>query len=293
MNLRDELHARGGARGAGDGLRSMATQGELGRRIARGRAVRTGAAAGGTVAALGLVTFGAAALPGMWPGQAAPAGEPSGIAVSDATSTAAPATPTPSSVASIGPVDPAQMPARDDDGYLVTRGRAWDAPALLSCGALADAAPPDGAVFTADAPTWPVPSWLETGRLYGWGDDALIGGYPIPVGPPSDGGEDSLRATLATLVTGDVNLVLTDGTGGVWGYTATWSDRSDLPHDPEGLFVELNADWSCQPDIPAEGVYEARLSYVGEDGTAHIAELSPMTVVNGVPSLPEVDAAGR
>jgi hypothetical protein len=40
-------------------------------------------------------------------------------------------------------------------------------------------------------------------------------------------------------------------------------------------------------------MYEARLAYRAGDQTTQVVELLPMTVVCGVPSLPEVDAAGR
>lgn len=294
MNLHEQLESYGSAHGDGDALRSAAVHNALGRRIRRGRAMRAGAMAGGTLAAVGLVASGAVNLPEWWPSSASPATSvPSDTTSDGSVPTSASAAPTAPTQASVGPVDPASMPAVTDDGYLVRRGRFWTTDALLACDAAAVAEPGADDAWTDDAPLWPVPAWLETGRLYGWGDDALIGGYPIPVVHTAQDGNEHIRATMTELAVGPVNLTLMDGKGEVWGYSVLWSDRDDLPHDEPGLFVELNADWECNSDLPAEGVYEARLAYERADGTAMVAEIGAVTVVSGVPSLPEVDAAGR
>src|SRR5690606_13454614 len=81
----------------------------------------------------------------------------------------------------------------------------------------------------------PVPPTIETGRLYGWGDDALIGGYPIPV---SD--ENSNEPYLAQFPDiGDATLLRRSETD-TWVFAAVWSERDDLPHDEPGWFVALS-----------------------------------------------------
>ncbi|MFW2512363.1 hypothetical protein ACNI3K_01135 [Demequina sp. SO4-13] len=131
----------------------------------------------------------------------------------------------------------------------------------------------------------PVPSTIETGRLYGYGDDALVGGYPIPVGG-ADGEADPVERMTDV---GDTRLLLR-GVDGTWVFDARWSERDDLPHDEPGWFVELNQVWDCgNPDLIAEGEYSASL-VVPEMGDVY--DLTPITVVNGVPSIPEIDEQG-
>jgi len=242
---------------------------------------------------VGALTVGAVMMPRLDWGVSSPGASPSlsGAPTAVATDSVAPsssASPDPTAAA----VDPRDMPVVTDGDYLVQRGRSWSVDPALTCAVLAEAQPPADAVFTFDAPQWPIPSWLETGRLYGWGDDVLVGGYPVPVVLSSQTESGFVRAAMTTLVTGEVGLLLQGADGQVWGYSVMWSDREDLAHDAPGLFVELNANWDCNSTIPAAGVYDARLSYVREDGVSMVAELSAITVVDGVPSLPEVDAKG-
>ncbi|MFW7413898.1 hypothetical protein [Demequina sp. SO4-18] len=133
----------------------------------------------------------------------------------------------------------------------------------------------------------PIPSWIETGRLYGYGDDALVGGYPIPLGPDAVGPADAI-------VAGEARLILTGDAGDTWVFDARWSERDDLPHDEPGWFVELGQVWDCgSPDLIESGEYEARLLYEGSgEEPPFTAVLKPITIVNGVPSLPEIDAQG-
>lgn len=157
----------------------------------------------------------------------------------------------------------------------------------LECAALLD--DPDFVTGTGDAGdvvgSIPVPRTLETGRLYGYGDDALVGGYPIPVGR-ADGDPDSVERMTGV---GDMRLLLR-GVDGTWVFNARWSERDDLPHDEPGWFVELNQVWDCgSPDLVPEGEYSASL-VVPEMGDVY--DLTAITVVSGVPSIPEIDAQG-
>ncbi|WP_144018441.1 hypothetical protein [Demequina sp. NBRC 110051] len=150
----------------------------------------------------------------------------------------------------------------------------------------AEATADDGVGDTSTGAFAPIPSTVETGRLYGYGDDALVGGYPAPLGPD---------ATFAVEEFGrePARLVLSSGEDR-WVFDAAWSERDDLPHDDAGWFVALSQVWDCgSPDLIPEGDYEARLIYSDADGDqAGTAVLSDIAVVEGVPSLPEIDSAG-
>ena len=295
MDLHEEFEgfASASARESGSRLRGADVRARLDARVARGRRVHNAKVGLGAVAAVGAFAVGAVMAPRLDWGVSSPGAAPSptGTPTAVATNSVAPSTsasPDPTAAA----VDPRDMPVVTEGDYLVQRGRSWSVDSALTCAVLADAQPPADAVFTLDAPQWPIPSWLETGRLYGWGDDVLVGGYPTPVVLSSQAESGSIRAAMTTLVAGEVDLSLRGADGQVWGYSVMWSDREDLPHDAPGLFVELNADWGCNSTIPAAGVYDARLSYVREDGAFMVAELSQITVVRGVPSLPDVNAQG-
>lgn len=73
----------------------------------------------------------------------------------------------------------------------------------------------------------------------------------------------------------------------------SWSERSDLAHDAPGVFVTVAPDPDCTGGHLPYGTYDARLSYTAGDGSTRVVTLDPITVAVGVPSLPEVDAAGR
>ncbi|WP_062136419.1 hypothetical protein [Demequina aestuarii] len=183
-------------------------------------------------------------------------------------------------------------PEVDDSGLL---GNTWGDDALASVievrewnGGLECAALSDDQAFvtgTGDAGdvvgSIPVPSTIETGRLYGYGDDALVGGYPIPV----NGSEDGTGPISRMVEVGDMRLVLR-GVDGMWVFDARWSERDDLPHDEPGWFVELSPVWDCSsPGVVEPGEYSASL-VVPEKGDVY--DLTSITVVDGVPSIPEL-----
>ncbi|WP_084039196.1 hypothetical protein [Demequina sp. NBRC 110053] len=173
-----------------------------------------------------------------------------------------------------------ELPALGEEGYLTQAlgARPWTGG--LGCSAVLDGTAGPG----SDGETLydvVIPSWLETGRLYGYGNDALVGGYPIPVMPGMSG-------ELARTDPDEARLVLRDGVG-AWVFSVAWSERDDLPHDPEALFVELNQIWDCgSGDLIEPGSYAATLIRPGADGLEAL-DLTPITVVDGVPSIPELD----
>ncbi len=180
--------------------------------------------------------------------------------------------------------DPGNFPGVEADDYLaeVMAVREWSGG--LGCEAVLDGVgegADQGAVVQEPAPVPPVPSWIETGRLYGWGDDVLVGGYPIPLPSSDDGWTDPAAAQLVLSANGDY-----------WLFDARWVERDDLAHDEPGWFVELNQVEDCgHSAMIGRGTYTAQLIYDTAEGGL-IADLSPVTVVRGVPSVPEVDAQG-
>ena len=181
------------------------------------------------------------------------------------------------------PIPVGELPARGDDDYRAGVLAERQLPvAVPTCAALLadqDYVTPTGGGDVIEARV-AVPTWIETGRLYGYGDDALVGGYPIPVGDAPEG-YDADAASGHLVVHGyDVT----------WVFEATWSERDDLPHDDAGLFVELNQVWDCgSPDVIEPGVYYATLVMPGADGAVAM-DLMPLVVVGGVPSIPELEA---
>ncbi|WP_084079225.1 hypothetical protein [Demequina sp. NBRC 110057] len=132
----------------------------------------------------------------------------------------------------------------------------------------------------------PLPIELETGRLYGYGDDALVGGYPIPVsgGGVSDAWYSAFQGLEATVL-----LRPASPAPGVWVFDAEWTYRDDLPHDDAGWFVSLSQVWDCgEPDLMEPGRYNATL-VLSDAENAQALDLTPVTVVGGVPSIPEVE----
>lgn len=180
-------------------------------------------------------------------------------------------------------------PGVGTEGYLASHNMAVQVGDFSCTGTLhvKDVGDPDATGGELGSLPVPIPSWIETGRLYGYGDDALVGGYPIPLGPDAVGPADQIPA-------GQARLLLTGDSGDTWVFDVAWSERDDLPHDAPGWFVELGQVWDCGvPDPIAPGDYEARLLYAG-DGTEppFTAVLKPITIVDGVPSIPEIDAQG-
>lgn len=265
-----EAAARKDARRAAERLRSHEARQRLAARVRRGRMVRVAGIGAGSVAALALVATAAIAVPrisgGLQPG-----------------STAAPATPSPSAT-SAPAVDVGPAPAAV--GGLVTLGSEWKASGATACIALA-AQPDDVTRPDLPAPV-PIPSTLETGRLYGWGDDVLVGGYPHPV-PTELIGPVEIEAAPGETVT----LQLTRADGDVWTFGLEFAQRDDLPHDAPGLFVSLSPVYDCSADgVIPPGVYQARMAHLDAVGSGMVAQVSDITVVEGVPSLPEVHAKG-
>jgi hypothetical protein len=121
----------------------------------------------------------------------------------------------------------------------------------------------------------------------------LVGGTAAPLAAVGQADFEAVQVLASDFSAGPGELVLTGADGVHWGFTVTWEERDDLPHDAPGVFAVLTPNYECNDGAPSEGVYEARLAYRAGDQTTQVVELLPMTVVSGVPSLPEVDAAGR
>lgn len=291
-----ERHATAVSGGAGSRLQGADVRARLDARVARARRVENVKVGAGVVAAVGAFGLGAVFAPRLWE-NAAPAGDiPTGPPSASATATDAPAPSEsvgPSPTVSPTPVDPAAMPSLGGEGYLAGGVTVWDVAGPLTCDALAASAPEDGVGFDVSGQRVPLPAWLETGRLYGWGDDVLVGGTPAPLGAVGQADYEAVQVLASDFSAGPGELVLTGADGTVWGFAVTWEERDDLPHDAPGVFAGISPDFECNSGVIPEGVYEARMAFKAGDQTTQVVQLEPMTVVGGVPSLPEVDAAGR
>lgn len=302
MDLHDEFErfSHNRATESGMRLRDAGVRSRLEARVTRGRRVQNAKVGVGTVAAIGAMTAGAVMGPrlGLW--TSSPAGNPSPsdgptVATSPTESQATSSAPAPSaSVPADGiPVDAGAMPALGTRDHLASAFKVWTAPGPLACAALASSEPEGGVGEEVAGEAVPLPAWIETGRLYGWGDDVLVGGYPLPLAATGQPDFDTVQALVSDFSTGPAELVLTRPDGTLSGFAVTWSERDDLPHDAPGLYVTLSANYDCNDGVPVEGLYDARLSFEAADGTTQVVSLASITVVDGVPSLPEVDAAGR
>jgi len=264
-----DVVAHHGGRGVAERLRSPEARERLARRVRRGRMVRDVSVGAGSVAAVTLVAAAAIAMSrvgGIQP--AATSGAPS-----------VPAT------ASPGPVF-ALEPAPEPTAGVVTQGSEWILAGDPTCEAFA--AQPESWTRPEIAPPMPIPSILETGRLYGWGDDVLVGGYPQPVPLDALGPVEVDSSEQTTIM---VHLKAADGR--VWVFSLELSMRDDLPHDAPGLFASLSPLYECSADGPIPpGRYEARVGFSNGAGSSVIVQVSDITVVEGVPSVPEVHAQG-
>lgn len=296
MNLHDEMEAYS-RQATGSRLRSSEVRGELGARVRRGRAVRSGTLAGGGLAlglavawgALQVTQFGPEEVSPLAPGTPAPTPSPSAFQEPSVSPEAAEASPSPSpwvaaDGSSVGPGDP---------GYLARAQGSRLSESLPGCAA-------EGLIGShvefddgADQEL-PVPTWLETGRLYGYGDDALIGGYPTPLGTDLNADPGGMEAWVSAVDGEPARLVLV----GPWlvadpityEFTAEWSYRDDLPHDAPGWFVSLSQAWDCGSGaIVPPGSYSALLAVTTDDGTTRIYDLAQIVVRPGVPSIPSLD----
>jgi len=312
MDLHEEFesYARVGAPESGARLRGADVRARLDARVVRGRRVRNAKVGAGTVAAVGAFAFGAVMVPRLDWGVSSPVGSPSlsgDLSISAAPGDDQVSSPSPSpspspSLSRPALSDPLGGPAvtvlhaLGQEGYLSSVDRIWQLTGPATCEGIA--AEPyggaDGGQPGEDSTLpVPVPSWIEDGRLYGWGDDVLVGGYPIPVASASDdhvvvGGDASVEQFGR-----DAMLVVTDRHEVSWGYTLTWSFIGDPEHDAPGTFVSMSDTYACNGDgVPAAGMYNARIGYLAADGTYEVIELAPIEVVDGVPSLPEVNAQG-
>lgn len=294
MDLHDEFDRHARERASGSRLRSADVRARLEGRVTRGRRVRGAAVGAGSVAAVGVLTVGAMMVPRLGLPGMSEVGSAADSADGPVTSSPAPEpSASASSATTPEPIDAGELPALGTDGYLVRGHAVWDAPGPLACKDLAKAKAPEDATFTVDDQQVPLPSWIETGRLYGWGDDILVSGYPIPLAASAKPHFDATQVLVSDFAGGPAELVLTSPDGTVWGFDVSWSERDDLPHDAPGAFVALSADYVCNDGAPPVGSYDARLAFTAGDGSTQVVELDPITVVDGVPSLPEVDAAGR
>ncbi len=313
MDLHEELEtfARAHTAGGGSRLRDGATRARLDARVTRGRRVQNAKMGAGVLGAAGALAAGVVAAPYLGLDSFGPAGAP---APTTTEPTAGPTTGEPEQTVSPSPApspesdqagrpelpDGSSLPAVDDlprvgeEGHLATINSLWTLEGPLTCDAVA-AAPYPGAQAEESllGSTVPVPSWLETGRLYGWGDDVLVGGTPMPIAPLTEEQAAAGDAADVEQYGRDAMLVITGADGVSWGYSLVWRVIQDPIHDEPGTFVELADTYSCGSDgVPPEGVYHARLAYLTVDGTNDVMELTPIRVVSGVPSLPEVDAQG-
>ncbi|MCB2413122.1 hypothetical protein LGT39_09735 [Demequina sp. TTPB684] len=310
MDLHEELEAfaRANTAASGSRLRDRATRAHLEARVTRGRRVQNVKMGAGVLGAAGALAAGVIAAPHLGLDSFGPAGTPttsqpepsSGEADSTATVSPSPA-PSPASdqgrpelpdASSLPAV--ADLPSVGEDGYLAATDALWTLEGPLACEAVAAADYPGA---QAEAPflgsSVPIPAVLETGRLYGWGDDVLVGGYPIPIAPLTAEQEAAGDAAGVEQYGRNAILVITSADGLSWGYSLEWSIIQDPVHDQPGTFVALADTYSCNGDgVPPEGVYHTRLAYLTVDGTNDVMELAPVRVVSGVPSLPEVDALG-
>jgi|GEM_PF-1991725 len=313
MDLHDEFetfaHTRGSESGAR--LRDASVRARIDARVARGRRVHNAKVGVGTVAAVGALTVGAVMMPRLDWGVSSPGASPSlsgdpSISTGPEVSTAPgddqlpSQSPSPSPSPSPSRVDVDGLPALGSSNYLAVVSEAWTLVGPPTCEAMAASEPTDGvADSTGQAQSFPIPAWLENGRLYGWGDDVLTGGYPIPVAALGQANFASVQDFVSNLTAEPgtpgaptFELILTGVDGSIWGFDVSWSERDDLPHDAAGLFVSLSPNYDCNDGTPVQGVYEARLATTTVDRGTVIARLSAITVVGGVPSLPDVDAQG-
>jgi len=298
MDLHEEFdrHARERVSESGARLRGADVRSRLESRVTRGRRVRSATVGAGSVAAVGVLAVGAMMVPRLGLPGIGMSGSAADSAVGPATSSAGyspPPSPSMNSEASAPAVEESNLPGLGTDGYLDNGYELWNSPGPLSCDGLASAEPPAGTVFTLDHPQIPIPTWIETGRLYGWGDDVLVSGYPIPLAASAQSDFDAVQVLVSDFAGGPAELVLTSPDGTVWGFAVSWSERDDLPHDAPGAFVALSADYECNDGVPPVGTYDARLAFTAGDGSTQVITLDPIAVVDGVPSLPEVDTAGR
>ncbi len=308
MDLHDEFerHAHARASESGARLRGAAVRSRLAGRVTRGRRIRNVTVGAGTVAAVGVLAVGAVMVPRLGDGASStgstpsPSGTPAasmapGVSTAPGDDQAATSAPSPSAAR----VDVAGMPALGTSDYLVVTSTGWNVAGPPTCEALAASGPEDGVATDLQGQRFPVPSWLETGRLYGWGDDVLVGGTPIPVAATGRGDFAAVQEFVSNFTAEPGNpsadlteLILTGADGSVWAFTLSWSDRDNLPYDPVGTFITMSPIYDCNEGIPPAGVYDARLAMLRADNGAVIM-LSPITILDGVPSLPLVDATGR
>ncbi|NYI40297.1 hypothetical protein [Demequina lutea] len=299
MDLHDEFDnfARARASESGARLRGADARARLDARVTRGRRVQNAKVGVGTVAAVGVLAAGVVMVPRLGGGLSMPG---STSVLTSATGTSAIPTDSGTSTATPLPRDDPSRPGMDvkppalgTDGYLAAANTQWDAPGPLSCKSLAASEPETGVGYDMQRQRVPLPSWLETGRLYGWGAGIPAGGSPIPLAASDQANFSSVQALVADFSAGPAELALTGADGSVWGFTLEWFERSDLAHDAQGVFVTVTPDKGCSAGKLPYGGYDARLSYTAADGSTQVVTLDPITVVLGVPSLPEVDAAGR
>ncbi len=298
MDLHDEFdrHASAVSAGAGERLKGAGVRARLDSRVSRARRVENAKVGAGVFAAAGALAVGAVLAPRWWGGAVDAADGP---ANSPAASEAASDSPSPSETVapsppvSSAPVDLTGSHLLGDKIILAGTVAVWDVTGPLTCDALAASAPDDGVGVDVVGQTAPVPVFLETGRLYGWGDDVLVGGTPAPLGKVGQWDYEAVQVLASDFSAGPAELVLTGADGVHWGFTVTWEERDDLPHDAPGVFAVLTPNYDCHDGVIAEGVYAARMSFTAGDQSTQVVQLNPLVVVSGVPSLPEVDAAGR
>ena len=253
MDLHEEFDnfARARTSESGARLRGAEARARLGARVARGRRVRNATVGVGTVAAAGALTVGAVMLPRLGSGVSMPGAT---SVLTGATGTSATPTDSGTSMPAPSPSGPGtdvHQPALGTSGYLAAADTLWDVPGPLSCKALAASVPEKGVGYDMTGQRVPVPSWLETGRLYGWGGGALAEGTPIPLAAKSQANFSNVQAVVADFSAGPADLVLTRPDGSVWGFTLSWSERSDLAHDAPGVFVTVTPDQGCNVRQPA------------------------------------------
>jgi hypothetical protein len=297
MDLHEEFDsfARARASESGARLRGADARARLDARVVRGRRVQNAKVGAGTVAAVGVFAAGVVMVPRLGLGTASPGSSPSptgGTALAS-TSIDEAVTPSPPGTASSAPaVDVSSLPALGTADYLVAANTLWNVSRPLACQALAGSEPEKGVGHDMRGQRVPLPSWIETGRVYGWGNDALVGGYPLPLAAATQSDTDAVRVLVSDFSAGPTELVLTAPGGAVWGFTVDWMEDALAP-DALGAFVALFPNYDCNDGVPAEGQYEARMAFTAGDGSTQVVTLAPITVVSGVPSMLAVDAAGR